>query len=1107
MRFLRAIQCVIVGLMLLAVTPAWADFGIGTCEDFETGYDGWTRTSGSSSNVGTNTVTSNSGSYSLYERVNAVTLQSPTVDLSAQASIDFTLWLRRGGSGSKKPEDDEDLYIEYLNDSGSWIQLGFFDGAGSIGQIYTLSYSLAADARHAGFAVRFRKVGRGEGYWHFDDACLSGSSTPPTIVSYSFEEDSWTGATGEIVDGEGSGADGMAVGGVTNAGASPAIATDPGTCRYGDFDGVDDYIEIADHAALDLPDTLTAAAWINMRSLPAGLHTIVSKDWNYEFHIDPGGHVYWWWNDAGGTVRSITTAQSITLDEWHHVAVVYQSGSQVIYVDGDVWATASYTGTLRLNDLPLYIGTDYAFLSRAFDGYIDEVYLTSAVLDQSDVQGLMTATHPCPVAAAQFTINHDTFGIHCLPETITIDVIDSLAGTPLLNYNAEVLLDTQNGRGTWALVSGSGSFADSVADDGLASYDWPLGESQAVFSLSYPEGPSAIDIDTYQVSDPGIRDTDAEGTLSFSANGFMLTSVALGNPPPALVTPFAAAQTAAVSFPVYLTAYGQTPEDPQCGVIESYSGNKVLDFWSEYLNPSSGSRAMLIDGVAVGAGEGAATAVAITFANGQAAVTGRYKDVGLTQIYAKDDTTVNAELPAGIRGATAGFVVRPASFELSAIENAAGTIVNPQAADASGAVFVAAGTPFRATVTALDADGDPTPNYGQETIPETVRLDTQLIAPAGGANPAVSAATGFGAFSAGIATGLDFTWPEVGIVELSPAVGDGDYLGAGDVVGVPSERVGRFVPDHFAVALNTPILETACTAGSFSYVGEAVGYLAAPVITATAQAAGGTVTANYRDDFFKLATATLANRQYSATETLDLSGVPAAAIDPAVTVTGPGVAELAFSPTTSLSFLKTAVIAPFAADIALSIDVLDADGVAASANPVTFGVAGGMLFSAGAEMRYGRLRFANAVGSELVDLAVPLRAEYYAGATIGFTPNTDDSCTTGVTLALTGFTENLGSGDTCALDSGLPGASNIGCAAPAPLPRQYSEPPLAGDLNLTLAAPGAGRNGSVIVTSTVPDYLRFDWDAGSAGDENPSGQATFGIFVGEGRQIYLREIY
>ncbi len=32
-------------------------------------------------------------------------------------------------------------------------------------------------------------------------------------------------------------------------------------------------------------------------------------------------------------------------------------------------------------------------------------------------------------------------------------------------------------------------------------------------------------------------------------------------------------------------------------------------------------------------------------------------------------------------------------------------------------------------------------------------------------------------------------------------------------------------------------------------------------------------------------------------------------------------------------------------------------------------------------------------------------------------------------------------------------------------------------------------------------------DAGAPGGENPAGQATFGLFGGESRQIYLREIY
>jgi MSHA biogenesis protein MshQ len=112
-----------------------------------------------------------------------------------------------------------------------------------------------------------------------------------------------------------------------------------------------------------------------------------------------------------------------------------------------------------------------------------------------------------------------------------------------------------------------------------------------------------------------------------------------------------------------------------------------------------------------------------------------------------------------------------------------------------------------------------------------------------------------------------------------------------------------------------------------------------------------------------------------------------------------------------------------------------------------------------------------------------------------------------VNLVFSAFTENLAAGETCVLDSGSPGASGEGCPAPAALAQQFAEPPNASDFNLTLQAPGANNHGSVTIDSTVPAWLRFNWDASTPGDENPTGQTTFGLYKGDSSQIYLREIY
>ena len=1078
---------------------------LGSCDDFEGGLDNWVVSS-SGGNAGTSAATFNSPSNSLFTNGGVVSLTSNLIDLTPGNIVQLTAWVRRGqDSFSEDPDNNEDFVIEWTVSGSGWTLLQNFVGNGTPGEVFATSYTLPAAALQADFQIRVRQTGgSGNGdFWHLDDVCLTNLAP----VSYSFEETSWTGAPGEVLDGSPAGLNGTVFGAASNDDTTPAIAGNPGTCRYADFDGSNDYIEVADAPEFDLSSELTVAAWINMRTLPSELHTIVSKDTNYEYHIDTSGRVYWWWVDSGGGARALTTAAPISLNQWHHVTITYQSGNQVIYVDGAARASSSFNGNLANNNLPFFIGTDWNFIARAFDGLIDEVYVYPQALSAADVQNLMLQTHPCATAGAQFTINHDNFGIHCVAETVTVDVVDALAGTPLLNYNATVELNTQSGNGTWQLIGGSGGFSDPTPDDGVATYDWPLGESQAVFQLSYLQGIPSIDIDVSQQSDPGVRDTDAEGDLVWSASGFTLTEASLSNPPPAVIDLFDATQIAAVPFTIHLTAYGQTANDPSCGVIESYTGARNLKFWSQYVDPGSGTVAVEIEATAIPASEASAVDQPVVFINGQASVTARYKDVGLKQVLVKDDTTVNADLPGGIRGATGNFVSIPADFALSDIRDAAGTIINPQALSATDPIFIAAGAEFRATVEALDADGDPTPNYGRESSAETVRLEVEIFEPVGGVAPAVTALVGFGPFSGGSATGLDFIWPEVGIMRMRPGVGDGDYLGAGDVLGNLSERVGRFVPSQFGIVLNNPLFATICSAGGFSYFGEQFNYLTDPVLLATAQAVGGSTTLNYTGAFFKFATGAVPARVYSAGQPLDLSAVPGPATDPVVVELGPGIARFTFSGGAGMNFTKGTPIGPYIADIRLAIDVIDADLVAAPMNPQVFGAASGIPFNAGDEIRYGRMRFVNAVGSERVNLAVPLKAEYFAGPGIGFVTNSADSCSSGVSLAFSAFTENLNPGETCVLDSGSPGASGLGCAAPAPVPLRFSEPPLGGDFNLTLAAPGLGNTGSVTLSATVPTWLRFDWNALVPGDENPTGQATFGIFSGEARQIYLREIY
>src|SRR5207248_10950888 len=114
-------------------------------------------------------------------------------------------------------------------------------------------------------------------------------------------------------------------------------------------------------------------------------------------------------------------------------------------------------------------------------------------------------------------------------------------------------------------------------------------------------------------------------------------------------------------------------------------------------------------------------------AGGHATVTANYKDAGSLSLSMKDATTGNPGLPNGIRGSTGTFVSVPANFVVTNIKRTSNGLANPGASTASGPVFITAGQPFTATVTAVANGGTTTPNFGMESPPESVQFAAALV--------------------------------------------------------------------------------------------------------------------------------------------------------------------------------------------------------------------------------------------------------------------------------------------------------------------------------------------------------------------------------------------
>jgi MSHA biogenesis protein MshQ len=743
-----------------------------------------------------------------------------------------------------------------------------------------------------------------------------------------------------------------------------------------------------------------------------------------------------------------------------------------------------------------------------------------------------------------FAISDAGTAVNCQASPVTITAHSSTHAA--VSTTATIMVSTSTTHGDWSLAAGggSGSFAAGTANSGTATYTYVTADSGAVTLLLKDTYAETV---TINVAAGSVTQTSGSAIgseqppLTFVASGFRITNGS--NVGIAIATQIAAKSS---TQSLALQAVRTDNNTGACTAVFASGAPVSVSLAYQCNNPTScvagQTLAITNNSITTNIASNANgsvltyTPVQLTFstANAEAPFSLSYTDVGQITLYARYVIPLGGGAASGnTMIGSSQFVVQPYTFSLTNIKcttfgagtcstalGAPGNNPGTTPASTTGAAFIQAGQPFAATVTASNFAGAATPNYGQEIAPPGVTLSANLILPAGGNAPALNNASAFGSFSAGVATGTTFNWPEVGIITLTPGVTN--YLGSGAVTGTASGNVGRFIPNAFSAAPNVPLFGTFCAkdqsgiplpGGGFSYLGQPLTYTVPPVLTVTALSAAGSTSRNYTGAFLKLTNSTLAGRTYTPTPanpTLDSSGLPSTAIDPAIsdlglvqpTLSGQATLTFGMGTGTGLLFTRGAAVAPFSANISLSINVIDSDGVAAP-NPVVFGSVSGIGFSTSATQYYGRLALRDAVGSELLDLPMALTTQYYQSTTQGFTTNTIDNCTLAPSIALSNFLVNLTSLKACVRDSGKPGVSGSGCAVAAPLP--YNPKASSGNFNLVFAAPGSGFNGAMTVMGTAPAWLQYTWTGGV--NLNPTGIAAFGVFSGQASRVYQREVY
>jgi hypothetical protein len=160
--------------------------------------------------------------------------------------------------------------------------------------------------------------------------------------------------------------------------------------RAYDFDGVDDSIEVPDHPDFHFTNQMTVAAWVRPYHLIH--HNILNKSYaldSYSLSVLNGKFKFTVNFPNGQWGYGEWVEAPAFLDQWTHVAGVYNGQKLLLFVNGILAASKLVTGTLQDSNRPIVIGNHPPW--EAYEGTIDDIRMYNRPLSKEEVFQLYNA--------------------------------------------------------------------------------------------------------------------------------------------------------------------------------------------------------------------------------------------------------------------------------------------------------------------------------------------------------------------------------------------------------------------------------------------------------------------------------------------------------------------------------------------------------------------------------------------------------------------------------------------------------------------------------------------------------------------------------------------
>jgi len=232
------------------------------------------------------------------------------------------------------------------------------------------------------------------------------------------------------------------------------------------FDGVNDYVEAATDASFNLPEG-TFQIWMKSDAFGGPPRALASSgsDGNvagsFFLAMNDGdkGQMVFRLQDGASNKFVFTPLDTVSADQWHHVAVSWGADGMKIYVDGVLHMTNDFTGGVAFTGDPITIGASQMFslpgqaepTDRFFKGNLAEAAFIDQALSDGEIADLYNAgvlgdisniaTDDVAATDQDSTVDIDVLDNDSGPATVTAVDTDETAGAVVINLDDTVTYD------------------------------------------------------------------------------------------------------------------------------------------------------------------------------------------------------------------------------------------------------------------------------------------------------------------------------------------------------------------------------------------------------------------------------------------------------------------------------------------------------------------------------------------------------------------------------------------------------------------------------------------------------------------------------------------